>query len=295
MSATPPDPPDLPTQVDTTADDWWDDLYGKDAPDTAEAPAPRRTAAPAGRLPFWWTGEGVALGGELDEVDTEPVPPLCEHPEPLEVHDSYGELVTYLCPECDAQLPVDTDDDKAEPTEAAEAESREPKQPKEPNPRLRWLAFNATAAGAGHLAIWSVAGDPMAGVTYIARMSISVPQLAAGAVTLGAAVAAWKAAKLICLHHLPGLLGLAARPAAALGAAVWGQGTAPLITDAMALTHPWSTLLAPLLAVGPVAAACWWALDRNTTKARLPVRWAARIPLATVALSSALYAPGALQ
>lgn len=161
-----------------------------------------------------------------------------------------------------------------------------------PNPRLRWLAFNGAAAAAGHLAIWSVTGDPMAGAHLVARMTTSVPQLGRTVLTGVAAWAGWKGARIIRLHRLP--YGAATCTAAALGAALWGQGTAPLITDVMTVTHPWSTLLAPLLAVGPLAAACWWLLDRHATKAAAPIRWLARIPLATVALSSALYAPGAL-
>ncbi|MDT0455544.1 hypothetical protein RM550_07300 [Streptomyces sp. DSM 41527] len=161
-----------------------------------------------------------------------------------------------------------------------------------PNRRLRWLVFNASAAAAGHLAIWSVTGDPMAGVHLVARMATSVPQLGRAVLTGVAAWAGWKGARLIRLDRLPG--GSAFCIGAAFGAALWGQGTTPLIADAMAVAHPWSTLLAPLLTTGPVAAACWRLLDSRTTQARAPIRWVARVPLATVVLSSALYAPGAL-
>jgi hypothetical protein len=182
---------------------------------------------------------------------------------------------------------------QAEPETAADGPNTEAKASRSgPNPRLRWLAFNASAAAAGHLAIWSVTGDPMAGAHLVARMSTSVPQLGRAVLTGLAAWAGWKGARFIRLHCLPG--GPAICTAAAFGAALWGQGTAPLVADVMTVTRPWSTLLAPLLAVGPLAAACWWLMDRHTTKAATPVRWLARIPLATVVLSSALYAPGAL-
>lgn len=278
---------------------------------TPQQPSTPSTGQPP-RIPFWWTGERISLGSEAEVAEGEengatdrPVPP-CQHPHPLQVSNCFDELVARLCPDCDAQLPIADDVPTSnEPTsnEPAHTDADRYPKPDQPrsaksskiaNPRLRWLAFNATAAGAGHLTIWSLAGDPMAGVTYIARMAISVPQIAAAAVTLGAAVVAWKAARLIGLHQLPGLLGSFARPVAALAAAAWGQGTAPLINDLVTLTHPWSTLLAPLLAVGPLAAACWWGLDRNVMGARMPLRWAARIPLATIVLSSALYAPGEL-
>lgn len=165
---------------------------------------------------------------------------------------------------------------------------------REPNPRLRWLAFNATAAGAGHLAVWLVTGDPLAGVDLMARMTVSVPQLAAAGLTVAAAYGGWRAGGL--LKGLPGLFGMAVRPLGALGAALWGQGTAPLVRDVLDTIEPWGTLLSPLLAAGPLAVACWYGLDRRAAAAHLtwPARWVLRIPLATVVASSLLYAPGAL-
>ncbi|MFE1545836.1 hypothetical protein ACFW61_36010 [Streptomyces microflavus] len=165
---------------------------------------------------------------------------------------------------------------------------------KEPNPRLRWLLFNGGAAAAGHLAVWSLAGDPMAGVDLMARMTVSVPQLAAAGLTVGAVYGGWRAGGL--LKGLPGLFGMAVRPLGALGAALWGQGTAPLVRDVLDTIEPWGTLLSPLLAAGPLAAACWYGLDRRAAAAHLtrPARWVLRIPLATVVASSLLYAPGAL-
>ncbi|WP_327436131.1 hypothetical protein OG279_26190 [Streptomyces sp. NBC_01201] len=164
------------------------------------------------------------------------------------------------------------------------------------NPRIRWALYNATAAGAGHLTIWAATGDPLAGVDLMARMTISVPQLAAAGLTLVAAYAGWKGAALVQLHRLPGVIGLAARPVAALVAALWGQGTAPFVRDALDAVEPWGTALSPLLAVGPVAAACWYGLDRRAAAAHLipPVRWVLRIPLATVVVSSLIYGPGAV-
>lgn len=179
------------------------------------------------------------------------------------------------------------------PASEVEAKAKDSGSDQGPHQRLRWLAFNASAAAVGHLAMWSVTGDPMAGVHLVARLSASVPQLGRAVLTGVAAWAGWKGAHLVRLHRLPG--GPAACAAAALGAALWGQGTAPLLDDVMAVTQPWSGLLAPLLVVGPLAGTCWWALDRRAADLRPPVRWLARIPLATLALSSALYTtPGVL-
>lgn len=166
--------------------------------------------------------------------------------------------------------------------------------PRVPNPRLRWLCFNGAAAGAGHLTVWAVTGDPMAGADLMGRMAVSVPQLAAAGLTVAAVYGGWKAGGF--LSGLPGRLGLVARPLGAVLAGLWGQGTAPLVRDVLDAVEPWGSLLAPLLAAGPLAAACWYGLDRRAAAAQLipPARWVLRIPLATVVVSSLLYAPGAL-
>lgn len=154
----------------------------------------------------------------------------------------------------------------------------------------RWLAYNGSAALAGHSALWLATGNPMGAEPLMAAAVHSVPNCGAFVITCAGAYGGWKAGGF--LRGLPGLLGLAARPAAALGAAFWGQGTAPLITDVMAATEPWSSMLLPLMAAGALAGICWWALDSRSAAWRAPVRWAARIPLATLALGVGLYAPG---
>ncbi|MFC8494731.1 hypothetical protein ACFUJU_28845 [Streptomyces sp. NPDC057235] len=193
---------------------------------------------------------------------------------------------------------TETVDTEPEPEPEAEPEPL-PKDAELPflqQRRVRWTLYNGTAAAAGHLLVWGITGDPMAGAAYMGRMSISVPELSAAGLTAGCLIAGWKGAKAVRLHRIPGPAGLAARPVAAVAAAMWGQGTAPLVRDAMAAAEPWSTTLAPLLAVGPVAAALWWGLDHRAQAARLiaPVRWLARIPFATTILSALLYAPGAV-
>ncbi|MFB7957513.1 hypothetical protein [Streptomyces sp. NPDC056045] len=164
----------------------------------------------------------------------------------------------------------------------------------EPKDRWRWLLYNGTAAAAGHLTVWAVAGDPMAGAHYVARMAVSVPQVTAAALTVGAAYVGWRAGGL--LKGLPGPVGLVARPVGALGAALWGSGSAPLVQTGLDSLGSWGTLLSPLLAVAPLTAACWYGPDRMAARAHLirPVRWLARVPVATVVVSSLLYTSGAL-
>ncbi|MFI8504848.1 hypothetical protein ACIGFK_41020 [Streptomyces sp. NPDC085524] len=158
--------------------------------------------------------------------------------------------------------------------------------------RWRWLAYNGGAAAVGHSLLWGVSGDAMAGATVMADINLSLAPVGTFALTCTAVYAGWKAGGL--LRGLPGFAGLAARPAGALGAAFWGQGTGPLITGFMAWSAPWSALLAPLAVAGAFGAVCWLYLERYAARWAPPLRWAARIPLATVTLSSLLYAPGAL-
>ncbi|MFD4919208.1 hypothetical protein ACFWNR_39175 [Streptomyces virginiae] len=158
--------------------------------------------------------------------------------------------------------------------------------------RWRWLAWNGSAAAVGHSLLWAAAGDPMAGAEFMGRAMTSLVPLGVMVAVAGGVVVGWKVGGL--LRGLPGVAGLAARPAGAIGAALWAQGSGPLIADGMAALAPWPVLLAPLAIAGAFGAVCWLYLERHATGWTAPLRWAARIPLATVTLSSLLYAPGAL-
>lgn len=159
-----------------------------------------------------------------------------------------------------------------------------------PSSRWGWLAYNGAAAAIGHGLVWGVTGEPLAGAELLGAATVSLVPLGVALVTGGAAYAGWKAGGF--LKGLPGPAGLAARPAGALGGGLWGQGTGPLLTDGIAALSPWPQFLAPLLIAGAVGAGCWWLLERRVVGWRPATRFAARIPLATVVLSSALYAPG---
>ncbi|MGW6865882.1 hypothetical protein [Streptomyces sp. NPDC054901] len=154
------------------------------------------------------------------------------------------------------------------------------------------MAYNGGAAVVGHSLLWAAAGDPMAGAEFMGRAMTSLVPLGVTVAVSGGAFVGWKAGGL--LRGLPGVAGLAAQPAGALGAALWAQGTGPLIADGMAALAPWPVLLAPLVIAGGFGAVCWLYLERHATGWTRPLRWASRIPLATVVLSSLLYAPGAL-
>ncbi|MCY0954142.1 hypothetical protein [Streptomyces sp. H27-S2] len=177
------------------------------------------------------------------------------------------------------------------PAELAEA-IREAFAETVPNGRWRWLGFNGTAAAAGHGLIALGTGNVRGLEPVMGAVMLSLPACGAFVVTLGAAYGAYRVAK-----PLRGLLGPFAPLAplgAGLGAAFWGQGTGPLIAEFLAWSAPWSTLFAPLTVAGAAGGLCWLLLDSRSAGRRLPLRWLARIPLATVVLSSLLYAPGAL-
>ncbi|MGW2586250.1 hypothetical protein ACWCYZ_33920 [Streptomyces virginiae] len=164
-----------------------------------------------------------------------------------------------------------------------------------PNRRLRWAAYNGAAAAAGHGILSFTTGDPWAGAALLAEAMTSLVNVTVFGVTIGAAYVGWHAVKLVCLHKLPGLFGLAARPAGMIGAASWGQGTGELIRTGLAELAPWPVILAPLLIAGGAGYGLLLLERRITRKPRpAPVRWLARVPLATLVVSSLLYAPGAL-
>lgn len=164
-----------------------------------------------------------------------------------------------------------------------------------PNRRLRWAAYNASAAAVGHGILSFATGDPWAGAALLGAAMNSLVNVTVFGVTIGAAYIGWKAVKLVGLHKLPGLFGLAARPAGMIGAASWGQGTGELIRTGLAELAPWPVILAPLLIAGGAGYGLFL-LERRITRnpRRAPVRWLARVPLATLVVSSLLYAPGAL-
>lgn len=164
-----------------------------------------------------------------------------------------------------------------------------------PNPRLRWAAYNTTAAAVGHGILSLTTGDPWAGAALLSAAMNSIVNVTVFGVTIGAAYVGWHAVKLVCLHRLPGLFGLLARPAGMIGAASWGQGTGELIRTGLAEFAPWPVILAPLLIAGGAGYGLFL-LERRLTRTprRALVRWLARVPLATLVISSLLYAPGAL-
>ncbi|WP_331718570.1 hypothetical protein OHU23_41265 (plasmid) [Streptomyces virginiae] len=161
-----------------------------------------------------------------------------------------------------------------------------------PNRRLRWAAYNGSAAAAGHGLLAFATGDPWAGAALLGDAMVSLVNVSVFAVTVGAAYVGWKVGA-YASRILPGIASFAARPVGLIGAASWGQGTGELIQTGLAELAPWPVLLAPLLIAGGAGYGLLL-LERRITRGRRPVRWLARIPLATLVVSSLLYAPGAL-
>ncbi|MCY0923210.1 hypothetical protein OS965_34600 [Streptomyces sp. H27-G5] len=160
------------------------------------------------------------------------------------------------------------------------------------NPRLRWAAYNGTAALAGHLLLFPATGTLRGAEPVMGAVMASIPNCTAFAITLVAGYGAYRITRPV--KWLLGPFAPAAPIGAAVGAAYWGQGTAPLVAEFLAWSDPWSTLLAPLIVAGGAGALCWTLLESRAAGWSRPLRWLARIPLAAVITSSLLYAPGAL-
>ncbi|MCY0923727.1 hypothetical protein OS965_37240 [Streptomyces sp. H27-G5] len=152
--------------------------------------------------------------------------------------------------------------------------------------RWGWLAYHGSAAALGHAALVAVTGSPLGGAAVLgAAMGAVVPVTAAAAACCAAACGWWLGRRYF------GLLGAFG---GLLGGLAWGQGSTDMITDLYAWAAPWPVLIAPLALSGLVASGAWFLLDHRTRRLPRPARWAAHVPFATVALSAALYAPGAL-
>ncbi|MGV4930293.1 hypothetical protein [Streptomyces sp. HJ7] len=153
----PPPPADPPTvhldeqqvsAVDTPADT------------EVDTPALAADERSAHRIQDWWTGRHVDLtkptAADEDEAAEE-----CDHPEPLELYDAYGDLVAYLCPACDAQLPADTPEETETEAYGGLVERTRSAASKtgrwlpagaagiQLNPRARRLVYNGSAAALG--------------------------------------------------------------------------------------------------------------------------------------------------
>ncbi|MCB5182872.1 hypothetical protein [Streptomyces antimicrobicus] len=160
------------------------------------------------------------------------------------------------------------------------------------NPRLRWAAYNGSAALAGHALLFPATGTWRGFEPGMGAVMLALPNCGAFVVTIGASYIAYRVAK--PFRGLLGPFAPVAPVAAGIGAAFWGQGTAEPIADFLAWSAPWSVLLAPLIVAGGAGALVWTLLESRAAGWRRPLRWLARIPLATVVTSALLYAPGAL-
>jgi hypothetical protein len=158
--------------------------------------------------------------------------------------------------------------------------------------RLRFLFFNGTAAGAGY-----ALGLVPRLERYLPASAQSATGTIAAVLALLAAVAVWRFTRIPYVHdYLP--MAQVTRPIITAGAAEIARHLAPA---AVAYPDRYGTrygldahAVSLLLTCGGLAFGLWWLIDRRTVAARWwwGARWLARIPLASVVLATALYAPG---
>jgi hypothetical protein len=158
--------------------------------------------------------------------------------------------------------------------------------------RLRFLFFNGTAAGVGY-----ALGLVPRLERYLPASAQSATGTIAAVLALVAAVAVWRFTRIPYVRdYLP--MAQVTRPIITAGAAEVARRLAPV-----AVSYPdrYGTrygldahAVSLLLTCGGLAFGLWWFIDRRTVAARWwwGARWIARIPLASVVLATALYAPG---
>jgi hypothetical protein len=158
--------------------------------------------------------------------------------------------------------------------------------------RLEFLIFNGTAAGAGY-----ALGLVPRLERYLPASAQSATGTIAAVLALIAAVLVWRFTRIPSVQSiLP--MPMVARPIITAAAAEIARRLAPA---AVAYPDRYGTrygldahAVSLLLTCGGLAFGLWWLIDRRTVAARWwwGARWLARIPLASVVLATALYAPG---
>jgi hypothetical protein len=300
----------------TTADDWWDRLYDGDGqaladPHPDNAPDPRPDAAPTpdgaarspsgGRLPDWRTGQTIDLSPPAPDTPAPPTTPAStDSTAALDTPDTSDESE-----EPDTETTADSRPDTAPPrsrnplrkvsTAAARKRRRTRMHSRNhaarpSNRRLRALVFNAAAASAGYA---------IGLVPLLASWLPSTGHSAAGVLALGCAgagaVTGWTVFSrpaVTVIVPCPG----AVRIIAAAAAAESGRRLAPKLTAFVdARTSGWglgSESIALLLTSAVLCGGLWWLIDRRSARWHWTARLAARIPLASALLATALHAPG---
>ncbi|MFD9270914.1 hypothetical protein ACFWB1_25995 [Streptomyces goshikiensis] len=157
--------------------------------------------------------------------------------------------------------------------------------------RWGWLAYHGSAAAVGHSVLVAATGDHLGGAVWLGAAMVSVVPVTTAAVACCAGWVGWRLGRVL-RPYLP--CGALAAPAGLIAGLAWGQGTRGPVADLYAWAAPWPALAAPLALTALVGSGAWALLDHRVRHLSRPVRWAAHIPLATVVLSAALYAPGAL-
>ncbi|GLV88023.1 hypothetical protein Slala03_77120 [Streptomyces lavendulae subsp. lavendulae] len=159
--------------------------------------------------------------------------------------------------------------------------------------RWGWLAYHGSAAAVGHSALWALTGNQLGGAVWLESAMASVLPVTTAALACCAGWAGWRLGRAL-RPYLP--IGALAAPAGLIAGLAWGQGSTGLVEEVFAWAAPWPALAAPAVTAALAGTGCWAAMDRRARARNWapPLRWAAHIPLATVALSAALYAPGAL-
>lgn len=255
----------------------------------AEKPTTKRRAPWASRLPDWRKRETVDLTKPDDEDD-----------EPADEEDAADD-------ESDSgpDTPPDTADtpDKTEPKPRTRRVPKTPRPARTPghrlsghvqtrvrNPRLRAIAFNATAATVGY----ATGLVPLLG-HYLPAGEAATVGMTGGVLAVLGGYTAWRLAGLQAFAQVLPYPAVCRVLLTACGAE-FGRRLAPLPVAWLAVHGaPYGlgpNALSLLVTCTAMCGGLWWLLDRPVRGWHPAVRWAARVPLASALLATFLYAPG---
>jgi hypothetical protein len=224
-----------------------------------------------------------------------------------------GELLALLCLLCDEQLDVPTPKPDAAPGAApapAAPGKQNDQEPAAPTGKraqgrkwssspavshLKPIAFSASAGLFGY-------GFGL--VTLLGRAFPAADQHAAptlgSLLSLGGCVAAWQLTAGLTVRQTLELVlpvpAFVSRAVVCAAVAAAAPGVAPGAVDFLGRYGGYVGLndsaVAVLATSGVLCGGLYWLVDRRFRYAWAPVRWLARVPLASALLASALYAPG---
>ncbi|MEU6513656.1 hypothetical protein [Streptomyces sp. NPDC046978] len=302
------------TELPERPRDWLDEILEIRTPPSPADPPTAKAAAPKpvddvedqdDEEPARWNLRALLAAGK-GRGPKESEQPACTHPrtEPVYAQPT-GELVALLCLVCDEQLeppPEEAEEPEAAPSGAPAKQKHGRKGTraplaKRPNSRatvsrshLRAIAFTGSAAAFGYS---TGLVDALGG--FLPAADNGATGTVGAVLAFGAGLGAWRAL------GYPGVAVVLPYPLVSriLVTALVASSANSVAPDVVAWLNRYGRLagldgasVSLLAAAASLCGGLYWIVDHRFRHVWWPVRWLARVPLASACLAVALYSPG---